>query len=257
MARSRSARPAPRRCRTLSRRSLTAMVTAIVCVSPDSAASSWTSWWVSALLMLRLIIYLSTHYCYQGTILPWPCLECQRGARARDCSRTSTAGRGDYRTWPGRLAMALPARARTYPQAPPKLIGVRQHAGVFALGFRVAEPPLAVVDPRKHPVQRGAPGHNRLSGSHACRVAGLQHRQVPEFTVDLTGDVVQRVLDRQEVALQDELPLLGRPHALDAKPPAHRLAAVRPVLILQWRTGQLVRGQGAALRHAGRTPRGG
>src|ERR1700687_5987282 len=60
MARSRSARPASWRCRTLSRRSRTAMVTAVVCVSPVNAASSWTSRWVSSLLMLRLTIHLST-----------------------------------------------------------------------------------------------------------------------------------------------------------------------------------------------------
>ena len=44
------------------------LVTAVVCVSPVSAASSWTSWWVSALLMLRLMIYPSTNRWYQGSI---------------------------------------------------------------------------------------------------------------------------------------------------------------------------------------------
>src|SRR6266581_8312421 len=150
----------------------------------------------------------------------------------------SGGGEANIGTWLGRPAMASPAQARAYPEAPPKLIGVRQHAGVFALGFRTAEPPLAVVDPGKHPVQRGAPSRNRLGGGHACRVAGFQHRQVPELTVDLTGDVAQRVLDRQEIALQDELPLLRR--ALDAEPPARGLATARPVLSLRWRTGQLV-----------------
>lgn len=44
--------------------------------------------------------------------------------------------------------VALLARACTNPQAPPKLIGVRQHVGVLALGLGTTEPPLAVVDHR-------------------------------------------------------------------------------------------------------------
>src|SRR5581483_644011 len=114
---------------------------------------------------------------------------------------------------------ALPARARTNPQAPPKLIGVR-HAVALALGLRAAEPPLTVVDHREYPVQRITPGRDRFGSGHACRIAGLQHRQVPELTVDLARDIIQRVLDRQEVPLQDESPLLRRGHAFDAEPPA-------------------------------------
>jgi len=48
----------------------------------------------------------------------------------------------------GRETMALPAQACANPQAPPKLIWVRQHVGVLALGLGPTEPPLTVVDHR-------------------------------------------------------------------------------------------------------------
>src|SRR5260370_34414276 len=76
-----------------------------------------------------------------------------------------------------------PARARRYPQAPPKLSRIRQHAGVLALGFRATESPFAVVDHRKYPVQRGAPGAHPVDGRPARAPSGGRNTETNSRTL--------------------------------------------------------------------------
>jgi hypothetical protein len=114
------------------------MVTAMVCVSPVSSASSRTSWWVSSFLMFRLNVYLSTKILLPGYHLVGGAGFRLRRRRAGQAQPVRGIAALNSRLLPGCLGHRLPGVAETQDDRYRELGRVVEMAAVMEVSLRIA-----------------------------------------------------------------------------------------------------------------------